>query len=96
MCEHVESLVLVSDNTFVVKGISNTTDMKLYLVGTWAYRQYPYLEFARQGKSYASYYFEIVKYREHDGISEVEFIKLVSLNSGVLNQGCSFLVGRRI
>ena len=95
-CGHVESLVLSADESFVVKSVTNSVDKDTELVGTWAYRQFPYLEFSRKGESYSSYYFEIEKYKEYDGISEVEFIKLISLNDGVLNEGCVFLVGRRL
>ena len=65
------------------------------VVGTWAYRQYPYVELKIKGSDYSSYYFEIQQTRDTDQISDIDIVKLHSLNTGYLPEGCAFLVGTR-
>ncbi len=64
--------------------------------GTWKYRQHPFLELKTKGATYSEYYFEIKQFRGTDKVSEIDYVELVSLNTGSLPEGCSFLVGTRI
>tara|TARA_R110002124_G_scaffold230463_3_gene395578 strand:- start:29 stop:736 length:708 start_codon:yes stop_codon:yes gene_type:complete len=64
--------------------------------GIWKYRQYPFLELQREGADYSEDYFEIKQFRESDKVSQIDFVELISLSTGNLVKGCSFLFGRRI
>ena len=66
------------------------------VTGEWKYRQYPFLELRKKEAAYADYYFEIKRFRGADKVSEIDFVKLESLNTGSLPENCSFLNGTRI
>ncbi len=89
-------LSLKKDGSFMLEVLSeHPADRKLQK-GNWLYRQYPYIELQANESAYADYYFEIRQYKGRDKVSEIEFIKLLSLNSGGLPEKCSFLHGVRI
>lgn len=96
-CNKATTLNLHKDGSFTLKIITKNTNNDSDVVGgVWKYRQYPFLELQKKGSAYADYYFEIKRFRDVDKVSEIDFVELVSLNTGSLSEGCSFLIGTRV
>lgn len=96
-CGTATSLKLNPNGSFNLTIAPNgNADVRDSVNGIWKYRQYPFLELQKKGAAYADYYFEIKQFRDSDKVSKIEFLELISLNTGSLPDGCSFLVGTRI
>ena len=95
-CGKEFTLSLKKDGSFKLVVPSEDKPNRQSDEGKWMYRQYPFIELQKKESSYADYYFEITQYKGRDKVSEIEFIKLISLNSGSLPEECSFLHGVRI
>jgi len=94
-CGEATSLYLHKDGSFTLEMATKSTGTDM-VIGVWKYRQYPFLELKKKGATYADYYFEIKRFRDADKVSEIDFVELVSLNTGSLPENCSFLIGTRI
>lgn len=95
-CDTALSLTLFQNGSYVFSA-QNTTSLEADLLeGTWAYRQYPYIELKRQGGQFSDFYFEISRTIEADRVSEIEFIKLSSLSLQHFPKGCVFVYGQRL
>jgi hypothetical protein len=90
------TLSLEKGGTFKLVVSSEDKPHRQLEAGKWMYRQYPFIELQKNESSYSDYYFEIKQYKGRDKVSEIAFIKLISLNSGSLSAECSFLHGVRI
>ncbi|MGE4262681.1 hypothetical protein [Shewanella sp.] len=95
-CGTATSLKLNKNGSFNLESLSKSGENVIESIdGIWKYRQYPYLELQTKGSPYADYYFEIKRFKGADKVSEIDYLELVSLNSGSLPEGCSFLIGTR-
>jgi hypothetical protein len=95
-CGKESTLSLKKDGSFKLLASSEGKPNSQAKEGKWLYRQYPFIELKINGAPYADYYFEIKQYKGRDEVSEIEFTKLILLNSGSLPEECSFLHGTRI
>ena len=94
-CSEATSLHLQKDGSFTLEMATKNTGNYM-VVGMWKYRQYPFLELQKKGAVHADYYFEIKRFRDADKVSEIDFVELMSLNTGSLPENCTFLIGTRI
>lgn len=95
-CGESASLTLKQDATFSITTSGGQERAEHPKFGIWKYRQYPYLELKTTDSVHSNAYFEIKQFKGADKVSEIDYVKLVAVNSGLLPAGCSFIVGTRI
>lgn len=94
-CSASGTLTLSKNGSYSLTLDKTSKPIKESLIGTWHYRQHPFLELRPTSADYAMHYFEISQQDTQDQISAITFTRLSTLSSSFLASNCVFEFGIR-